>query len=207
MKAESTIGMRAPGPDDELRLRVSALVDDEFDEATVDRTIDALLASDELARFWADSHRAGDWMRSDEVVGVGDCEKSLQRFAIALASEPAIVAPGALKNARAKRFWIRTALPGASVAAALVVVAWVALPLVRGDGGKEVATVVVAKNVVGQSGAVPASLTTIDAAKFDEYFAAHREVSPFAYRGSNGAVARPAALTESAAPAPVLTSQ
>ncbi len=212
MNVEARIGMTATtsGADDELRISVSALVDDELDEATIDRTIDALLASDELARFWADAHRAGDWMRSDEVVGVGDCEKSLQRFAVALAGEPAIVAPGALRHSRARRFWVRTGLPGASVAAALVVVAWVAMPVARNDGkpaATEIATVVVTKAPQQEPlGAVQASanLATIDASKLDEYFTAHRDVSPFSYRG---AAVRPASLDVPAATTPIVNAQ
>lgn len=185
---------------DAARLQVSALVDGELDDDVVASAIDALLASDDLADFWADAHRAGDWMRSEEVVGVGDGQLFLRRFSAQLASEPTILAP--LKSSRkgsfvrSKRFWIRTGLPGASVAAALVVVAWVATPL-NLDGGDKMAsatpTVVIVPLASTQGEmASRAPLKAVDPERLSDYFAAHRDVTPFGYRGAS---ARHAAYT------------
>ena len=187
------------GPTEVARLQVSALVDGELDDEVVEHAIDALLASDELADFWADAHRAGDWMRSDEVVGVGDGQRFLQRFSARLATEPTILAPVAARKtsvAWSKRFWVRTGLPGASVAAALVVVAWVAMPSNR-DGGDKLAsatpTVVIVPAATSETDvAGRAPLRAVDPERLSDYFAAHRDVTPFGYRG---ATARPAAYS------------
>ena len=174
-------------PDQTLRIQVSALVDGELDDATIERTIDALLASDDLARFWAHAHRAGDWMRSDEVVGVGDGQALLRRICSELANEPTVLAPPA---GRSRRFWVRTGLPGASVAAALLVVAWVATPLGRGnDGGARLAgaqptVMIVPSTGSSQAGVQQTALKAVDPERLSDYLAAHRDVTPFAYRGS-----------------------
>ena len=78
--------------EDSLRIEVSAFIDNELDDASADRVVDALLASDQLAEFWTNAHRAGDWMRSEEVVDVGDGDAFLRRFSSRLAAEPAIIA-------------------------------------------------------------------------------------------------------------------
>jgi negative regulator of sigma E activity len=182
-------------PSDEMRARVSALIDGELVGDEHDRAIDALLASDELARFWHDCHRAGDWMRSDEV---GACEPRadfMARMVVLLAEEPAIVAPHASTKTTAS-FWLRTGLPGASIAAAVLVVAWVAIPVSRTDvPATPVATVTqTIQPVVAAPGVQPAveqvaTRTPMDAEQVSDYMAAHSDVSPFAYRG---AAARPA---------------
>lgn len=188
-------GQAAP---DAPRLQVSALVDGELDDDVIEKAIDALLASDDLAHFWADAHRAGDWMRSDEVVGVGDGQLFLRRFSARLANEPTILAPLEAPRkssfARSKRFWVRTGLPSASVAAALVVVAWVATPSDRDSGDKMASatpTVVIVPLASTQGDiASRAPLKAVDPERLSDYFAAHRDVTPFAYRGAS---ARPAA--------------
>jgi len=184
---------------DPARIEVSALVDGELDDASVERVIDALLASDDLADFWADAHRAGDWMRSEEVIGVGDGPAFLRRFSATLSTEPAIVAVHRGGRSRSRRFWVRTGLPGASVAAALIVVAWIAVPFGSSDdksakeaaGVPTVAIVQVAKPE--EAAAKPAGWKTIDPDRLSDYLAAHRDVTPFAYRGA--AAARQASYT------------
>jgi sigma-E factor negative regulatory protein RseA len=176
-----------------LRVEVSAFVDGELDDAAVERVIDALLASDELADFWNDAHRAGDWMRSDEVVGVGDGHSFLRRFSARLASEPAMIAAPRNGRSRSRRFWIRTGLPGASVAAALVVVAWVASPFGGSDDNGDrsaaaVPSVAIVQVAKPEEAAVKqAEWKVVDPERLSDYLAAHRDVTPFAYRGSAAA--------------------
>ncbi len=200
MKVESTAGAAAVLREEELRIRVSALIDCECDPAEADATLDALLASDDLSRFWADAHRAGDWIRSDEVVDVADGEAFMRRFSAALADEVSIVAaPARRRRTFDRRFWTRTGLPGMSVAAALVLVAWVAMPTSnrRPDGAATsaavapVKTVEVARSEAPAPAVTPVAIKEVDVGPLDDYVAAHREVTPFAYRGS----ARPASLT------------
>jgi len=180
-------------PSDEARARVSALIDGELVGEDRDRALDALLASDELARFWHDCHCAGDWLRSDEV---GDCEPRsdfMARMSARLAAEPAIVAPRPVSTT-AGAFWRRTGLPGASIAAAIVVVAWVAIPTGRNDAPVAALAPQTIQPVVASQGVQPAveqvaATTPMDAEQVSDYMAAHGDVSPFAYRG---AAARPA---------------
>lgn len=181
------------------RMQVSAFVDGELADAEIERVIDALLASDDLANFWEDAHRAGDWMRSDEVIGVGDGRSFLKRFSTRLASEPAIVAPKRGARARSRRFWIRTGLPGASVAAALVVVAWVASPLGGDDKSAIPSVAIIQAPHVEDAGVRPTDFKTVDPDRLSDYLAAHREVTPFAYRGT--ASVRPASFTDAPADA------
>ena len=190
----TNLNLAHAAPSDEARTRISALIDGELVGDEHDRAIDALLASDELARFWHDCHCAGDWMRSDEV---GACEPRpdfMARMSARLAEEPSIVAPRSTTKARGS-FWLRTGLPGASIAAAIVVVAWVAIPGSRTDTPIAAVTqqqtiqpVVAGQNVQPAVEQVAAT-TPMDAEQVSDYLAAHGDVSPFAYRG---AAARPA---------------
>jgi negative regulator of sigma E activity len=165
---------------DDMRVEVSAFVDGELDAAQVDRVIEALLASDDLAAFWADAHRAGDWMRSDEVIGVGDGHSFLERFSVKLSHEPAMIAAPRAARSRSRRFWVRTGLPGASIAAALVAVAWVAAPI-GGDDKKVVPTVAIVPVAKSDEGAVrTTALKAVDPDRFSDYLDAHRDVTPHA---------------------------
>jgi negative regulator of sigma E activity len=193
----SVVTAHAEAADQHARIEVSAFVDGELDDAAVDRVIDALLASNDLADFWADAHRAGDWMRSEEVIGVGDGHSFLRRFSAKLANEPAIIATQRGGRSRSRRFWVKTGLPGASVAAALVVVAWVAIPFGSNDEANKAAavpSVAIVQVPKPAEGAVKAvEFKTVDAERLQDYFAAHGDVTPFAYRG--GASARAASFT------------
>lgn len=207
MKAEkgSERDVSSPSTDDPARLQISALIDGELDDSAAQRAIDAMLASDALVRFWTDCHRAGDWIRSDEVVGIGDGERFMERFSARLASEPTILAPSAARRPRSTGFWIRTGLPGASVAAALAAVVWVAGPFGRDQPAEKVAVVaptgpvvpVVASAVVSEP-----AMRSVDPDRLSDYFAAHRDVTPFGYRGAS---ARPAAYSPPAGRPGMLT--
>ena len=194
--------------DADARMQVSALIDGELDAAAIDATFDALLGSENLTRFWLDAHCAGDWMRSEEVVGLADNELALQRFRTLLAHEPAIVAPKRIMRSRSAAFWMRAGLPGVSIAAALVAVAWVATPIWRGEDSKkglalssDVSNIVIAKaSPSSESEVRPTPLQTIDPDRLSPYLAAHRDVTPFAYRGPT---VRPASFN---APASALSA-
>ena len=210
MNIQDAVGVadQSQAPDTDARRRVSALIDSELDEGGIEATLDALLASESLARFWLDAHRAADWLRSDEVVGVGDNEFALRRFSVALAQEPSIVAPQVVRRSRSPGFWIRTGLPGASIAAALVAVAWVATPFWHGDDSKkglasssDVPTIVIAKANPPPEAELPPA---IDPDRLSPYLAAHRDVTPFAYRGAS---ARPAAFNTPASASALSTPQ
>ena len=202
MRIQEQIGPFDHPQDADARARVSSLIDSELDDASTAATIDALLASDELRRFWLDAHRAGDWIRSEEVVAIGDEERALHLIAVQLADEPSIVAPKNTRGSALRRFWLRTGLSGASIAAALVAVVWVATPFGRSDDSNKqtvastvesrvlVAKVAASSNAA-ESGAQAHAAAMMDPDRLSPYLAAHREVTPFAYRGPS---ARPAAF-------------
>lgn len=184
------------------REQVSALIDGECDAATVDATVDALLVSDDLVRFWTEAHRAGDYLRSDEVVGVGDGDAFMRRFSAALADEPPLIAAprrAAASTSGARRFWVRTGLPSASIAAALVAVAWVAVPGGRNDTPSTVAvkTIERATGAVDTPTITPVAAREVNVETLGDYLSAHREVSPFAYRGQPRASALTTAVPAS----------
>ena len=177
------------------RLRISALADGELDAAEAHGIVDAVLASPELEAYWTQLHRAGDCLRSEEVAGTGDGGAFLRRFAARLADEPAIIASRRELAARSpSRSWLRAGLPGASIAAALLVVGWMVMPLAHNDGVRQ---------TVLQADAAPLSATTVattvavaapavveaaapqpvDPQQLADYLAAHQQLASSAFRG------------------------
>ena len=175
------------------RLRVSALADGELDAAEAHGVVDAVLASPELEAYWAELHRAGDCLRSEEVAGTGDGGAFLRRFAARLADEPAIIAPRRDFATRSpSHFWLRAGLPGASIAAALLVVGWMVMPLNRNDSNRQtIAQVSTAPAPVATTAttvAAPAAVETamvqpVDPQQLADYLAAHQQLASSALRG------------------------
>lgn len=176
------------------RLTVSALADGELDAAEAHRIVDAVLASPELEAYWMELHRAGDCLRSEEVAGVGGGGAFLRRFALRFADEPAIVAP---RRDRLARFsshpWLRAGLPGASIAAALLVVGWMVMPLARNDGIRQTvaqadvaplaATSEATSAGAGPAGVETAAVEPVDPQQLADYLAAHQQLASSAFRG------------------------
>ena len=189
----STFSQSAPAV--AARLRVSALADGELDAIEAQGVVDTILASPDLEAYWTELHRAGDCLRSEEVAGVGDGGAFLRRFAGRLADEPAIAAPLRYMAARSpSRSWLRAGLPGASIAAALLVVAWMVMPfnrnhsvdqtLVQADAVAARATTVASSAVIAAPAALePVAVQPVDPQQLADYLAAHQQLASSAFRG------------------------
>src|SRR5512137_1805462 len=104
---------------------LSALIDGELDAREAAAVLDALCRDAELQRRWADLQLVGDALRSTEVAAChvdGFCA----RVRNALAAEPTILAPRAVRP-RLRRY----AIPGIAVAASVAAIAFIAVPLLR----------------------------------------------------------------------------
>lgn len=109
------------------RERISALADCELDPLQAQAAIEELLASDGARAFWGELHTGGDLLRSDEALGAVDGAGFVERLSRRLAMEPVHLAPRAAEDTRA-RGWLRYGLPSASIAAAVAMVLWMAIP-------------------------------------------------------------------------------
>jgi negative regulator of sigma E activity len=112
---------------DPLRQNISALADGELDSTEAQRVIDALVASDQARDFWSQLHAAGDCLRSEETGVAGGSEGFMERFSALLAAEPVVLAPRPVAAGHPWG-WLRYGLPGASIAAAIAMVLWMAIP-------------------------------------------------------------------------------
>jgi len=163
----------APTPDDRGE-RWSCLMDGEADAAQIEACLEEWRASEAARADWGLWHAAGDALRSSEVAS-WHAEGFAARLSLALAAEPAIVAP----RRYGLRVIRRVVLPGAAVAAAAAMLTVAVLPVLRGaDGGMQM--------VQSQSQRVaPVPVLATDASvvrverlpQMDQYIAAHREMA------------------------------
>ena len=175
-----------------LEERVSALADSAFEPAQADHLVDLLLADAHLRTVWEEIHLVGDCLRSDEVGAIQPCTAFLDRFSERLAAEPTILAPFPKNVTSRRNRWLRLGLPGISVAAAVLMVAWIALP----PAGESVGGLAVHRAslsnpepahpiAVGPSAAAPrlATAHAVDPSRLREYLAAHEQFSMTAVHG------------------------
>lgn len=154
--------------------RVSVLLDGEMTQTEAEATIRAVCADPSLRNSWHELHLVGDALRSHEVAA-WDAEAFSARVAAAIASEPTILAPRAMRSSRdSRRYWIS----GMAVAASVALIGLGALPLLSPD-----TTQVAKSGPVGLAVEAPAqkALPTIAAARdanpaITRYLAAHREL-------------------------------
>lgn len=176
------------------RERISLLLDGEMDPAEAEAAIAALCADPAFRGHWHELHRAGDALRSNEVAAC-DAAHFCARVTAALAGEPTVLAPRAVKNTSGlRRYW----MPGLAVAASIAAIGFVAVPLLRAPETTSVATKV--EQPASEVTALDprTSLPTIVNARaagdaFNPYLAAHRELT------SNSVVPRAAAYLRSSA--------
>jgi len=182
---EKATQQTAEGAD--LRELMSALVDGQLGGSERNRCLDRLCTDERARTVWALWHAAGDALRSSEVAAQHSAGFSA-RIARALEAEPSIVAPRALSGRhRAVR---RILVPGAAVAAAVLVLSLVAVPMIRSVDpvGVEVARVQGTSQPAGLMSPVIASVARtrpepevarslpVDDAQFDAYVAAHAQI-------------------------------
>ena len=159
------------------RARISALVDSELDIPEAEQALDRLLVDAELRAVWEQYQLVGDGLRSDELIGEIDARRSAARFAELLAAEPTVLAP---RRRQRRPAWQRYALPGVSVAAALMMVTWVAALQFGGQSGA-----VLQANAASPTSATVsavASVAPVDQAKLNEYLGAHHQASSASWR-------------------------
>lgn len=145
--------------------RMSAFLDGELPEDECGQALGRLRSDDKLRRDWDTYHLIGDILR-------GDSRRSyLEAVQAQLASEPALIAasrPAARRGTRFSAFF----LPAAAGAAAVVLVGWLALPML--SSGPEVARSVVPPAVPAVDVAAPAQIPK----DVEEYLLAHQRFSP-----------------------------
>jgi sigma-E factor negative regulatory protein RseA len=152
--------------------RVSVLVDGEMTQAEAEAAIRAVCADPSLRNIWHELHLAGDALRSHEVAAC-DAEGFCARVAAAIASEPTILAPRAMRSSRdSRRYWIS----GMAVAASIALIGFGAVPLLRSPE-----TTVVANSGPPVEVSAQIALPTIVTARgsnpaITRYLAAHREL-------------------------------
>ena len=160
---------------------LSSLIDGELDAHETAAVIDALCRDAELQRRWSDLQLVGDALRSTEVAAChvdGFCA----RVRNALADEPTILAPRAVRP-RLRRY----AIPGVAVAASVAAIAFIAVPLLQAPAievaaqkqSPAFAAAPVVANADQQQGqaASKAAAAIANARALDPYFAAHRELT------------------------------
>lgn len=172
---------------DGTRERISALADSELDPAQAQAALDELLGSVDARVFWRELHAAGDCVRSEETGAAAGDTGFLERFSARLGEEPVVLAPRALAGRGfSQRAWLRYGLPGASIAAGVAMVLWMAVPQMSQTDGQiarvaeapREAAVVVQKSglgaEVGAATSLPASVVQMDPDQVGEYLTAHQ---------------------------------
>lgn len=171
MRENLNVQMGETHDDDERGLSLSCLIDGELDRAACDRLLVRFRFEESVQRQWRLLNTACDALRSNEVAAMHS-EGFVQRVAVALAREPALLAPSAWSSHRLLR---RVVAPGVAVAAAVTLLAVVAVPqLTVSDAGRaQVAT------TPATPSQAPA-LTPVEVARVPElerYLLAHRELA------------------------------
>lgn len=184
--------------------RLSALIDGALAPADAAPTIDRVLADPALRAAWDEYHLVGDVLRSDDLAAMGIARQEganrAARFASLLDAEPTVLAPQAQRTGPSRRSnWFRYGLPGASVAAAVAMVSWIAFPQFAGgdsqlsaERGPAAATISAAGGSAGgvNAGSATSGSTTsgpviaagaprpaVDPVQLQEYLSAHRQYS------------------------------
>lgn len=156
--------MRPPTRDgDDMKTRISALMDGELEQHEVAETLQALRRNDELRTEWRDGHLIGAALRGEHGL---DLDVTARVMSV-LEAEPTVMAPAS----RRAPAWQRPLLALAASAAGVAVVAWLALTpegngLPAGTGGLAVAK---AGPVLAQSQSTP---------RLQEYLVAHQVHAP-----------------------------
>lgn len=188
--------------------RLAALADSALSEADARTVLDELLRSSELCASWHSLHRSGDYLRSEDLVPCDADSTFWQNFSARLDQEPTLLAPKSA-NFSSRRIWIRYGLPGAAVAAA-VMVSWMTLPQLSGTAGntetvalRNTPATPATVNSAPEKASFPPSLVAlgsaqsssaatgveavsakpVDARQLRNYLAAHQQFSASALRG------------------------
>jgi len=160
-----------------MKERVSALMDDQLDDASRESCLEQLGKAADLRDDWALYHLIGDTLR-------GTAAHTLPAaFRERLAAEPTVLAPPRTRDHRPGGRSVRHyALSAAAGVAAVALVAWVALPQLQPAGSPPIAstaplapTAVSAAAPPREQPAVPAVPVARD---MNDYLIAHQRFSP-----------------------------
>jgi len=156
--------MRPPTRDGEdMKTRISALMDGELEQHEVVETLQALRRSEDLRREWRDGQLIGAALRGERRLDLDVTERVMS----ALDMEPTVMAP----PPRRAPAWQRPVLALAASAAGVAVVAWLALApdgnVLPAGAGSLVA--VTPGPVVAQAQSTP---------RLQEYLVAHQAYAP-----------------------------
>lgn len=156
--------MRPPTRDgDDMKTRISALMDGELEQHEVVETLQALRHNEDLRREWNDGQLIGAALRGERRLDLD----VTARVMAALDMEPTVMAPAA----RRAPAWQRPLLALAASAAGVAVVAWLVLTP-DGSGLPAVASGLAAAKsgpVVAQAQSTP---------RLQEYLVAHQAYAP-----------------------------
>jgi len=168
-------GAQAQQPD--CSEAMSRLIDGELDASACRTLFERLGRDGDAQQTWVLLNIACDALRSSEAAALHSTG-FVTRVSAALAAEPVVLAPGAFRQRY--RVLRRVALPAAAIAAAAVVLAFVAFPLLPGQ------TI--------RSDSIAGNQRLFRSAEFEAYLEAHRESAVGAVTSPSDYV-RPAALT------------
>lgn len=154
--------------------RISELIDGELPRAEAEALVSSLCSDPALRQHWQEMHRAGDALRSTEVVAFDDAG-FCARVSARIAAEPTVLAPRRSSESRSlRRFWI----PGVAVAASVAAVGFVAVPLMRSPEPVQIVQKAApAKVETAATEPVRRPAAIANARALDAYFSAHRELT------------------------------
>lgn len=161
--------------DKELRMRISMLMDSNLDPRDNPRLIERLETDAELKATWARYSLIGDYLRSPQ--GIVADKDFASRVSLALAEEPTILAPRAIKSPRKPA---SAKVISLSLAASLAVMAIVVgkslndhVDVIQTANNDKAATTSLAENHAGEN-----------ESRFNDYLVMHNETASMA--GSAG---------------------
>ncbi|WP_439682996.1 Anti-sigma factor [Cupriavidus oxalaticus] len=163
--------------------QISVLMDGELAPHEVDAVLD--LAKGEAGMVdWSTYQLIGDALRSEDLTHAGSTAEFLSRFSARLEAEPHVLVPAVAQASARHRLlvrpsWVRRALPGTAIAAAVAAVSWVVVPQMREPAGLAAPEAVVAR-ADAPTAAPAAGIVTVAETqmirdpRLDEYLRAHR---------------------------------
>lgn len=156
---------------------LSRLMDGELSPDEAKRLLESLCADTQLRSQWAAYHVVGDALRSHEVAAEHSAA-FCSRVADAISREPTVLAPrGATGGLPLRRYLA----PGLAVAASVVVIGFVAVPLMRTTAPTpSVQQATIQPSIApatAEQGARRAAATVANARAMQAYLAAHRELT------------------------------
>lgn len=145
---------------DDMKTRISALMDGELEDHEIAETLRALRRDGELRSQWCDCQLIGAALRGESELDIDVAARVMS----ALDLEPTVMAPGPRRMPE----WQRPVLALAASAAGVAVVAWLALAP-AGDGGPALAAGQAVATVLAQPRSTP---------RLQEYLLAHQAYAP-----------------------------